>query len=190
MTAAALPLLAGLGVWQIERAKWKTEMLARIEHNRELPVATIAGDARVEELLFRRIRADLACSPAKPREQAGRNRKGQSGYSVVFLCAIAGARPRQLMPVNAGWSPRTGAAAITLPPNGEQTGVVIPASWDGTQTLGLVLESAAPPLVPSAPPSPDAIPNNHRSYAIQWFSFAAILAAVYTAFVMRWWRGG
>jgi cytochrome oxidase assembly protein ShyY1 len=28
-------------------------------------------------------------------------------------------------------------------------------------------------------PSPDSIPNNHLSYAIQWFLFAAAAALIY-----------
>ena len=39
--------------------------------------------------------------------------------------------------------------------------------------------SAPPGLQPSAPPSLSSIPNNHRFYAIQWFSFAAIALIIY-----------
>jgi cytochrome oxidase assembly protein ShyY1 len=187
MTAVALPLLIGLGVWQLQRMQWKADMLQRIERNRELPVSSIAGIPSFDDLLFRRIRVDLTCNLGRPREQAGRNIKGQSGYAVVFPCAVRGASDSlQRMQVNAGWSPRTGAAATTRPPSGVRTGTVIPVSWGTGQTLGLVLDEAEPPLVPSAPPTPDTIPNNHRSYAIQWFSFAAILVAVYAAWVRRW----
>jgi cytochrome oxidase assembly protein ShyY1 len=34
-------------------------------------------------------------------------------------------------------------------------------------------------LEPSAPPSIEQIPNNHRSYAIQWFLFALIAVVIY-----------
>jgi cytochrome oxidase assembly protein ShyY1 len=34
-------------------------------------------------------------------------------------------------------------------------------------------------LEPSAPPSVESIPNNHRAYAVQWFLFAAIAVLVY-----------
>jgi len=34
-------------------------------------------------------------------------------------------------------------------------------------------------LQPSAPPSTASIPNNHRFYAIQWFSFALIALIIY-----------
>ena len=43
----------------------------------------------------------------------------------------------------------------------------------------LVAASAPPGLEPSAPPSIERIPNNHRSYALQWFLFALIAAVIY-----------
>jgi len=42
-----------------------------------------------------------------------------------------------------------------------------------------VAASAPAGLEPAAPPSPKIIPNNHRSYAVQWFSFAAIALIIY-----------
>jgi cytochrome oxidase assembly protein ShyY1 len=39
--------------------------------------------------------------------------------------------------------------------------------------MRLVAASAPPGLEPSAPPSLDQIPNNHRSYAVQWFAVRA-----------------
>jgi surfeit locus 1 family protein len=42
-----------------------------------------------------------------------------------------------------------------------------------------VAASAPPGLEPSASPSIATIPNNHRSYALQWFSFAAIALVIY-----------
>ena len=49
----------------------------------------------------------------------------------------------------------------------------------GATPLLLVLEAAVPGLEPSVPPSIEMIPNNHRSYAAQWFIFAAIAAIIY-----------
>jgi cytochrome oxidase assembly protein ShyY1 len=45
--------------------------------------------------------------------------------------------------------------------------------------MRLVAASPPPGLEPSAPPSLASIPNNHRSYALQWFSFAAIALIIY-----------
>ena len=47
--------------------------------------------------------------------------------------------------------------------------------------------SPGPGLAASAPPSPDIIPNNHLSYAVQWFLFAGIALVIYTiALRQRW----
>ena len=43
----------------------------------------------------------------------------------------------------------------------------------------LVSTEPIPGLQASAPPSPDSIPNNSFSYAIQWFAFAFIAAVIY-----------
>jgi cytochrome oxidase assembly protein ShyY1 len=45
--------------------------------------------------------------------------------------------------------------------------------------MRLVAASAPPGLEPSAAPSVSAIPNNHRSYALQWFAFALIALVIY-----------
>jgi cytochrome oxidase assembly protein ShyY1 len=37
----------------------------------------------------------------------------------------------------------------------------------------LTAATAPPPLVPSQPVAIDSVPNNHMSYAFQWFFFAA-----------------
>ena len=51
--------------------------------------------------------------------------------------------------------------------------------------MRLVAASPGPGLEASAPPSPDTIPNNHLSYAIQWFLFALIAVVIY-ALALRW----
>jgi cytochrome oxidase assembly protein ShyY1 len=45
--------------------------------------------------------------------------------------------------------------------------------------MRLVAASAPQGLAPSAPPALETIPNNHRSYAVQWFLFALLAAAIY-----------
>ena len=43
----------------------------------------------------------------------------------------------------------------------------------------IVSDSPAPGLVRTAPPNPADIPNNHLSYAFQWFAFAAAALIIY-----------
>ena len=51
--------------------------------------------------------------------------------------------------------------------------------------MRLVAATAPPGLEPSAPPSIDQIPNNHRAYAVQWFLFALIAGVIYVLAVRK-----
>ena len=182
MVALALPVLVGLGLWQISRMHWKEDLLARMARNRDLPPVTrLQPDGAPQDLLFRQARLDVSCQgPAM--KKAGRNLAGESGYSVFLPCTSGGAP----LLVNVGWGPRPDAARTAKPPTGTVSGVIVPSGPDGGSGVALVLESALPPLEPSAPPGPETIPNNHRFYAIQWFGFAGILLVIYWLWMRRW----
>ena len=111
----------------------------------------------------------------------GRSLRGATGYSTIFRCKAGG----HSFDVNAGWAERMPATPPPAP-HGLQVGVLAPAAPSDPTTPGFYLETAAPPLSPSAPPTLDSIPNNHFSYAMQWFSFAAILAVIYGLWLRRW----
>jgi cytochrome oxidase assembly protein ShyY1 len=182
MVALALPVLVGLGLWQISRMHWKEQLLAQMERNRALPPATrLQPDIGPLDMLFRQARLDVICKgPA--REKAGRNLAGEPGYSVFLPCTSGGVP----LLVNLGWGPRPDTARNAALPSGPVSGMIVPSGPEGGLGLSLVLESAMPPLEPSAPPGPETIPNNHRLYAIQWFSFAGILLAIYGLWLRRW----
>jgi surfeit locus 1 family protein len=54
--------------------------------------------------------------------------------------------------------------------------------------MRLVAAGSPPGLEPAAPPSTDSIPNNHRSYAVQWFIFAAIALIIYGLAMRKRWK--
>ena len=78
------------------------------------------------------------------------------------------------MAVELGWSKDPNAKWTW--PGGPVSGIIAP---DRQQRIRLVAASAPPGLQPSAMPSLDMIPNNHRSYAIQWFLFAGAALVIY-----------
>ena len=51
--------------------------------------------------------------------------------------------------------------------------------------MRLVAATPGPGLQPIAPPSPVTIANNHLSYAVQWFLFAAIALVIYVLALRR-----
>jgi cytochrome oxidase assembly protein ShyY1 len=78
------------------------------------------------------------------------------------------------MSVAVGWSKNPNAKVNWA--GGAVSGIIGP---DRLSRMRLVAASAPPGLEPSAPPSIGTIPNNHRSYAVQWFSFAIIALVIY-----------
>ena len=56
---------------------------------------------------------------------------------------------------------------------------------DRLSRMRLHADAPGPGLSASAPPSLDSIPNNHKSYAVQWFIFAAISLIIYALALRR-----
>jgi cytochrome oxidase assembly protein ShyY1 len=177
MVAVALPILLGLGAWQLRRAEWKDALLADLARNLEAPILDLGDGPIPPSAQFRLVRVTLACTAGPTAPRAGRNLQGASGYSHLVRCTSGG----EPLSLDAGWSARP--AALDMPGGaGLIEGRPVKAG-DGGWVL--VARSARPPLTPSAPPGPDTIPNNHRAYAVQWFSFAAILATIYGLWLRR-----
>ncbi len=187
MVLVAVPILIGFGIWQLQRAQWKEALLADLAANAQLPVADLGTGPIPDGYQFRRITLTIICRPGKPDARVGQNLEGEVGYSQ-FLPCLAGNQP---ILVNAGWAIRPDGwnGALAGWPTTPVTGTIIETA-DGNPPYTLVLAQAAPGLVPSAPPSTDSIRNTHLSYAVQWFGFATILAAIYALYVRRWRREG
>jgi surfeit locus 1 family protein len=85
--------------------------------------------------------------------------------------------------VELGWSKNPNAGHDYK--GGLVSGTVAP---DSKSRMRLVAAAPGPGLQASAPPSPDTIPNNHLSYAIQWFLFAGIALVIYVLALRGRWR--
>lgn len=169
----AVATMIGLGIWQLSRAREKDAMLARYQSAANLPpVAWPSLPPAEDELpLFRRASA-MCLQPIGSKAIAGRNRRGESGYSHLVDCRTGSEGPG--VRVDIGWSrdPKAGSKWS----GGPISGVIAP---DGEQRMRLISATGLAGLEASAPPSPADVPNNHRSYAMQWFLFAAAAAVIY-----------
>ena len=83
------------------------------------------------------------------------------------------------MEVDMGWSSKSDAPDWG---GGEVGGIIAP---DDRHGIRLVAATPAPGLQPSAPPSPETMPNNHLLYAVQWFFFALAAAVIYALALRR-----
>jgi surfeit locus 1 family protein len=181
VVAAAIAAMIGLGVWQLQRAKWKEELLHRYAEARNLPpIAFPGGPLTDEQLPLFRHATGVCLRPVSRRTVPGEDSSGEPGYVHIIDCATGAEGPG--MSVAVGWSKNPNATIDWK--GGPVSGIIAP---DNKTRMRLVAASAPQGLEPVAPPSLSSIPNNHRSYAIQWFAFALIAAIIYVlALRMRW----
>jgi surfeit locus 1 family protein len=173
VVAAAVALMIGLGIWQLQRAKWKEGLLARYAQAESLPpIAFPTAPIRQDQLPLFRHATGVCLRLAGKRAVAGENRAGEPGYVQIVDCATGAEGPG--MSVELGWAKDPNAKFNW--PGGPVSGIIAP---DRRNRIRLVAASAPPGLEPSAEPSLSSIPNNHRSYAVQWFAFAAIALVIY-----------
>jgi surfeit locus 1 family protein len=168
---AAVATMIGLGLWQLDRRAQKEALLERYAVARtlsaEVPWPAKPADQRAA--LFRRTTIDCR-TEGKDAPIAGHNRAGRLGWAHTVTC---------------------------VPPEGSRAEVVLgwsrdlaPRNWSGGRVQGLIAPGAGdavrliadPPLAgleAMAAPDPQSIPNNHWSYAIQWFLFAGVALLIY-----------
>jgi cytochrome oxidase assembly protein ShyY1 len=180
--------MIALGIWQLQRAQWKEALLAQYAAAASMPALDLdplldRPPASLPPLAFRRALVTCHAQDVPPQLRGGRSGEtGQGGYSYLVPCRPGAGGLAARILVNAGWTP--------LPDNRRRLtldGLVAGRFGADEEGRPLVLTSAAaqPPLMPSAAPSIDDIPNNHMSYAVQWFAFAAIALVIYLLALRR-----
>lgn len=170
---AAAGLMVALGLWQLRRLHQKDALLAHYAAAKGNPDPVEWTSAGVDDnLLYRR--AALQCAAIGARSSiAGRNTKGEPGVAQTVRCTLPGGGQALVV---LGWS---------LQP------LVAPA-WQGGAVTGIIAPGprlvADPPLEgleANAIPDPGDLPNNHFSYAIQWFLFAGTALVIYALALRR-----
>jgi cytochrome oxidase assembly protein ShyY1 len=173
VVVAAVAVMIGLGIWQLQRAKWKEGLLARYaDAEKAPPIAFPTMPLHDDQLPLFRHATGVCLRIVGHRAVAGENLHGEPGYAQVVDCATGAEGPG--MSVEVGWSKDPNAKVNWH--GGAVSGIIAP---DQKTRMRLVAASAPPGLETSAEPSISSIPNNHRSYALQWFSFAAIALVIY-----------
>jgi surfeit locus 1 family protein len=195
LTLVMLVVLVGLGLWQLDRREWKHALIARLRAAQTQPLLepddfmrALRNEASIQYRL-----AELPCSPGDvlPYDlKGGSSVGGVSGYLVLVSC-----RPNRKLPdivVVAGWTKRPDAAAVPVHVDTVFKGVIIEHPYGRVQTrpqFMLIPDTSVPPLQVSRMPTPDELPDNHLSYAGQWFGLAAVLVTIYGLWLRRRWQG-
>ncbi len=195
VVAALVALLVGLGIWQLQRREWKAGLIAQLEAAQTLPLLepvdfqrALAGEISVQ---YRR--AELRCAPGKvlPYDlKGGSSAGGKSGYLLLVSCR-PNREPPEIVAV-AGWTGRPDAVRTELLVDTVFTGVVIERPYGDAPDrpkFMLIPDTAIPPLQRSRVPTPADLPDNHLSYAGQWFGLAGVLVVIYALWLRRRQRG-
>lgn len=178
----AIATMTSLGFWQLRRAEWKDGLISQYAAAQGLPSMAFPATPDAKALpLYRK--ASGHCLEVTEWSAIGRrNVHGESGWSHLARCRTGAEGPG--MVVDAGWSR---APANPDWRGGPVSGII---GSDPKALIRLVsVKPLASGLVASAPPSIADVPNNHRGYAFQWFSFAAIAAVIFALAAWRRMRG-
>jgi surfeit locus 1 family protein len=143
-TLALLPVMIGLGMWQLDRAEQKLRLQAEYDHRQLQPAVQLMSVLENPEALrFRRVLARGRYEPEFQILIDNRVHRGQAGYHVLTPLRLEDGSVRVL--VNRGWVPlgrdRAVLPAIEVPPGPvEVTGLAAVPS-----TQGFHLGDAKPP---------------------------------------------
>ena len=184
---AAVALMIALGVWQLQRAKWKEGLIARYAAADRLPpIAFPTAPLHKDELPLFRHATGVCLRIVGQRAIGGENRAGEPGYVHIVDCATGAEGPG--MSVEVGWSKDPNAKVNWA--GGPVSGVIAP---DRVHRMRLVAASAPPGLEPSKVPDVTSVspvtPAGHRGYAATWFGLALIALVTYVLAVRKRFKG-
>lgn len=180
LVALAVATMIGLGMWQLQRKAEKDALLASYAAAAGQPPMGWPVIPPKDLPLFRNATGNCL-QVVGFRTAAGQNVRGEPGYLVIADCRTGVEGPG--LAVELGWSKNPNAGRDYR--GGLVSGLIAP---DSKSRMRLVAAAPGPGLVTSAPPSPANIPNNHFSYAIQWFLFAVIAVVIYVLALRGRWR--
>lgn len=184
--------MIGLGVWQLGRAAEKDALIASYRANLSKPATAYPASNPADHAFLYRTLSANCLRVTEWKEIAGRTADGRSGWRHIATCATGAEGPGFV--VDVGVSEDTQAAVnwtggpvrgrATLEPDehsalGRMLGNAAPLR------LMIVAEAPAPGFMASAPPDPSSVPANHRSYAVQWFLFAAVASVIFILAVLQ-----
>ena len=180
LVGLAVAVMIGLGIWQLDSRDEKQALLATYRSAEGKPPISWPVLPPKEPLPLFRHATGNCLQVVGFRTAAGQSVGGEPGYLIIAECRTGAEGPG--MAVELGWSkdPNAGKAYR----GGLVSGTIAP---DKISRMRLVAATPGPGLAASARPSPDLIPNNHFSYAIQWFLFAGLALVIYgLALRQRW----
>ncbi len=209
--AGGVAILMSLGIWQVRRLTWKEGVIAAIEArigDEPVPLSGMTSPDPDDDL-YRPVTVAGRTTGEEILVLSGQRELGPGFRVIAVFEAEDGRRillDRGFIPESGRAIPRPGVQlSVTgnllwpddadrfTPPPDEKTGLWfardVAAMSKSVKTLPVLVvvrteEGNAQGIVP-VPVDTSHIPNDHRNYAITWFSLAAVWAGM-TAFLL--WR--
>ena len=186
LVAAAVATMIALGIWQIGRAREKAGQISLYRANLGKPAMAFPQMGPVPRSAMFRPSSVTCIEVAGWRTEGGRSADGVSGSRYIAECRTGAEGPGALVDLGVSqdpgvkprWAGGVASGMITTEP--DHSSVIARLFGKGPVLAPmLVADVPAAGLRASARPSPDAVPNNHRAYAVQWFLFAAAALTIY-----------
>jgi surfeit locus 1 family protein len=179
IVAVVALLMVALGVWQLARSEEKSRALARYDANLAAPTLIVTDRVDLAADLFRK--AEAFCEPSRTRLEGA----GRFGFRRLADCrTLADGQRLQVqlgttrdLESKMDWGGGRVVGYLTEAPDSRS---VLRQAFDRVPPGPMIV--ADPPLdglAASPRPSVAEIPNNHRSYAFQWFAFAVLAMVIY-----------
>ena len=167
----AVGIMIRLGVWQLGRLHEKEALLARYSAAQasNSGAAWPTNPAAIPLALYRHARIECRTT-GTDIPIAGHSASGQSGLIHELPCTMAGGGQAWVV---LGWSADSGPRQWS---GGLVSGTLAPR---GKTEARLIADPPLAGLAAAARPDPRDIPNNHFSYAVQWFLFAVTALVIY-----------
>lgn len=190
---AMAAVMVTLGLWQMKRAGQKEALIAELRHNPARPALSFPAMGPVEpEWIFRR--SSVNCLRVEDwTAEAGRAADGRMGFRYIAHCSTGAEGPGALISVGVAdrpdlkpqWEGGIVSGWITKEPDHRSLFARITGPRMVLRPMLIAKESPAPELLASGLPRVEDVPNNHLSYAFQWFAFAALALVIYALALAR-----
>lgn len=177
----AVATMVALGFWQLGRAEEKQALLARYAEAQTMSsqVPWPESEDQAELMLYRRSHID--CKTVHGiTVRAGRNAGNEPGQAHYADCETGDGNR---VDVVLGWARDVPSSSFDPSALGRIEGIIAPGPR-------LVADPPQLGLEANAKPDPADIPDNHMSYAVQWFLFALTALAIYALALRKRLRGG
>ena len=212
-SAIAFAILVGLGMWQVQRLTWKTELLKEVAAAKTAPVRPLAEVLASPRPAWRRVSLDSPGLATAPYIELQTIVDGRPGSRLISACTIPGgsilvdrgfidAERSVRPPALASIDPITVTGVLR---EGDRGGAFTPPPAHGRfyvrDLAAMAKELKAPDAAPyfvaaetQTTPGfdvltpvaiPGDIPNRHLGYIITWFGLAGALACVYAAMLAK-----